>query len=172
MNSMRKLVFFSIATLIVSAICCGCAPDGGAEDSREASVTSVRNGNGVKVNLSARPREAPPGSDISLALVVYNTSGENRAFGLPDSLAYEFAAFHEKGTEVWRRSGDRAYLLPVTSVELEPGESKSYRFSFDTSGWEPGNYTVEGAFLGMPDLKPRVDIEITTEPSGGLSQDL
>lgn len=115
---------------------------------------------GFELIITADPGEQIAGGGIALALEVKNSSGQERTFGLPDPQEYDFVAYDTNGKEVWRWSSGIAFVQIPAAVSFEPGQSRSYTETWSTPGLSPGDYTIEGTFMGLPGVTPRVTISI------------
>ena len=135
-------------------------PEPGPEPSTAGPVSGSAEGEGFKVAITADPIEQATGGQIGLVLVVTNSSGQERAFTLPSSQKYDFVAYDSNGKAAWRWSSDRCFTFAIEGVSFSPEQSNTYAETWPTPGLPPGEYTVEGHFVGLPDVKPRVTISI------------
>lgn len=120
-------------------------------------------GEGFEVAITADPAEQTTGGEIGLVLVVTNTSGQERAFTLPSSQKYDFVAYDANGKEAWRWSSDKCFTFAIEGVPFGPEQSNIYTETWPTLGLPPGDYSLEGYFVGLPDVKPRVTVSINSE---------
>lgn len=158
---MRRCLVVLPVALVLSVVLL--SPGCGSGDSGESTpsrVSSVESGDGITVSLNASPDATPVGRDISLTLTVQNTSPENNSFELGSGQTYDFIAYSNEGEEVWRWSEGMFFTQVVTAVTIEPGGSEVFEVSWSTMELNPGEYTVEGIFLGLPDLKPRTGVQL------------
>ena len=148
--------------LILVAITIGCAAGPGEEQPSVSgpSVTSVLKQDDLTVSLTANPRVLESGKGLPLTLSIRNLSKKPRTFDLTSGQTYEFIAYEKNRDEVWRWSSGMMFIQIMRSETIEAGGNKVYRVSWPTAGIKPGAYTVNGYFLGLPDLKPGVEIEI------------
>jgi len=152
--------------IILFGFLVGC--DGGGRESRgpEAPVSAVKSGEGFTVSLEVSPEAAPTGGNMALTLIVTNKSGEERTFDLNTGQIYEFTAYYDNGDEAWRWSEGMFFTQVINEIRFEAGQSEAYKVSWSTVDVKPGDYTVDGYFLGLPDLRPSVRVEVEAGKAG------
>lgn len=153
------------AIFVALAVLAGCSA-GRAEpplsgDRRSAS--NVQKSDRISVTLRSEPASVASGGSFSLTLVVRNLSGKRAEYTLPTGQTFELVAFERGGAEVWKWSKGLFFLQAVNEVILEPGGSKTFKASWNSGSSKPGLYTVQGYFLGLPDVRPAVALEITPD---------
>ena len=126
-------------------------------------VSGSAEGEGFEVTITADPGEQITGGEIALDLVVTNSSGQERAFTLPTSQECDFAAYDMNGKEAWRWSNDKGFFMVVIEFSCEPYQNWSYIETLPTLGLPPGDYRLEGYFVGLPGVTPLVTISINSE---------
>jgi len=136
-------------------------PEPGPEPLAAGPVSGTAEGEGFKVTITADPGEQTTGGQIGVVLVVTNSSGQERDFTLPSSQKYDFVAYDINGNEVWRWSSDKCFTFAIEVVSFGPEQSNTYTETLPTSGMPPGEYTVEGHFVGLPGVNPRVTVSIS-----------
>lgn len=159
MKQVRAAALLVLGLLLVF---CGCSPETG----RASSSSSVKKSEGLVVSLTASPVEAVIGREVSLTLTVKNVSAESRAFELPSSQTFDFAAYNRDGGLVWRFSEGALFAQAATRVTIESGSAEVYKAGWDTSNTTPGSYTVEGYFLGLVEMRPWTNIELVEREPG------
>jgi len=156
----RMLLAGSMIILAVVAVGCAAGPREEKPSVSGPSVTSVLKQDDFSVSLTANQRVLESGKGLPLTLSVRNLSKKPRSFDLTSGQTYEFIAYEKNGDEVWRWSSGMMFIQVMRSETIEAGGNKIYRVSWPTGDIKAGIYTVKGYFLGLPDLKPGVDIEI------------
>jgi hypothetical protein len=159
---MRARAAFLVSLALAFSLLAGC----GVEQVERRSGTSVSvyvKSGGTTLTLTAQPRRSAVGGGMALTLTVTNTESKPVTYQLPSSQAFDFVAFHQKGAEVWRWSQGKVFAQVITPLTIDPAKSRIFTVSWDTAGREPGAYEVEGVFKGLPDVKPRVRVNLSTE---------
>ena len=113
--------------------------------------------------MTADPGEQITGGEIALVLVVTNSSGQERVFTLPSSHKYDFVAYGANGKVAWRWSSDKSFTFAIEGVSFKPEQSNTYAETWPTLNLPPGDYKLEGYFVGLPGVKPQVTISIKSE---------
>lgn len=95
------------------------------------------------------------GQPVTLVLAVRNTGEVERTLELPSAQTCEFAVSTAKGESLWRWSHGRMFAQVLTSLRFEPGETKTYRASWDQKDAQgrmapPGDYRAEAWVVGQP----------------------
>lgn len=126
-------------------------------------VTCVQKDQGFSVTLRSQPEQVGPGGEFSLTLTVRNLSGKPREFVIPTAQEYEFRAFVRGGNEVWRYGRGAVFAQVVTTVGFQPGDDQVFKLGWSTQGVPPGEYTVDGYFMGLPEVRPAVPVAITPQ---------
>jgi len=164
-----KLRRFSIAvsligTCLLALLTVGGCDAGPAESNPSpgaGGATGALKVHGFEVILRSDPSSANATGTFSLTLNVRNLSGKARSFTLQTGQAYDFAAFSLERGEVWRWSKGMFFTQAVSEMNFEPGDSKVFKVAWNTPVVEPGQYKLEGYFVGLPDVRPRVAIKVT-----------
>jgi len=164
-----KLRRFSIAVPLVGVCFLALFAVGGCDAGPAESTPSLGTGGatgslkvgGFEVILRSDPSSANATGTFSLTLNVRNLSGKARSFTLQTGQAYDFVAFSHEGREVWRWSKGMFFTKAVNEMKFEPGDSKVFKVAWNTPVVEPGQYKLEGHFLGLPDVRPRIAIKVT-----------
>lgn len=167
-RTVTKAAVLCITVLVILAAA-GCGTSTKEPDNVSTSGSSVIKGSGFTVTLTANPRVVMPGGTVPLTLSVRNVSGKDRTFELGTPQTSEFIAFDESGTEIWKWSNGKFFAQVITQVTIAAGEVKVYKESWEVGSLNPMTTTVEGYFLGLKDLKPRVKVEISAEQSSSNS---
>ena len=158
-----KKIMLACSIIVLAAITAGCAA-GPSEKKPKVSgsaVTGIKKSGDFSVSLTAVPGVVESGEGVSLTLVVRNLSEEDRTLELSSSQTYDFVAFEKGGAEVWRWSSGMMFTQVIGSVTIEARGSKTYKVSWSMAGIQPGTYTVEGYFLGLKDIRPSVEVELS-----------
>lgn len=116
---------------------------------------------GFEEILRSNPSSANATNTFSLTLNVRNLSGKARSFTLPTAQAYEFSSFSPGGREAWRWSKGMFFTQAVNEMKFEPGDSKVFKVAWTAPGVTQGRYEVEGYFIGLPDVRPRIAVKVT-----------
>lgn len=117
--------------------------------------------NGISVSLRSSPAVARAPGTFSLTLVVRNLSGKAVTYNLDSGQAYEFIAFQKGAREVWRWSEGMMFTQAINPVTIQPDGSETFKVAWNTGPAAPGLYTIQGYFLGLPDVRPALSVEIT-----------
>lgn len=160
---MRRTPACLTACLALALLASGCTagPSEPVVTHGTGMVSCVQKDQGFSVTLRSQPEVARPGGEFSLTLTVRNLSGEKRDFVLPDARTYEFKAFARGGDQVWSSGQGSVSAQVITTVSFQPDDSRVYKLAWDTTGRATGDYTVQGYFLGLPDVRPSVPVVIT-----------
>jgi hypothetical protein len=158
-----RTIMTACSVLVVAALAVGCAagPAEEKQNNRGSAATSIKRAGDISVSLTAEPRVQESGKSVSLTLAVRNLSGKERTFDLASSQSYDFMAFDKDGGEVWRWSAGMMFAQVISPVTIAPEGVEVYRTFCPTSGSQPGNYAVQGYFLGLNDTRPIVRVELT-----------
>lgn len=161
-RALRDIVPTAVALLVAVSLVCGCSagPAEPAPPKNKQMSSAVQKVGGISVSLRSQPAVAAPGASFALTLVVRNLSGKTATYKLPTGQEYEFIAFATGGDEVWRWSKGMFFTQAIEPVTLAPGDSKIYKVAWDTGSTAAGLYSIQGFFLGLPDVRPTVSVEI------------
>jgi hypothetical protein len=141
---------------------CSAGPAEPKPPSSRQMSSAVQKESGFSVTLRSEPAVSKPGGTFSLTLTVRNLSGKTATFTLPTGQTYEFAAFAKGGDEVWRWSKGMMFTEALAPVTFAPGEGQVYKVAWNTGSTPRGLYSIQGYFLGLPDIRPAVSVEITS----------
>jgi hypothetical protein len=162
---MRDRALMTIGALLLAGSLalsgCSAGPAGPKKPSNRQMASAVQKASGFSVTLRSEPAVGPTGGTFSLTLTVRNLSGKPASFTLPSGQTYEFAAFTRGGDEVWRWSKGMMFTQALAPVTFAPGDSQVYKVAWNTGTTPSGLYSIQGYFLGLPDIKPTVSVEIT-----------
>ena len=151
-----------LATALVLGLSgCSSGPPEPKKPTNSRAATSVLKSAGISVSLRSDPAVTKSGGTFSLTLVVRNLSGKPFSWTSPSGQTYDFIAFDKGGSEAWRWSKGMVFIQTVTQITIAPGESKVYKVAWNTAGTAAGIYAVQGYFLGLPNMRPAVSVEIT-----------
>ena len=160
----RSKVTNSIAAalLLSFALLSGCSsgPQGPEPPSNRQMSSAVEKSGGISVTLRSVPAVGPPGSTFSLTLDIRNLSGKPAEFKLSSGQMYEFAAFGNGGDEVWRWSEGMRFTQAISPITFAPGESMVFKVAWASASAPAGLYSIQGYFMGLPDVRPTVSVEI------------
>ncbi len=62
---------------------------------------------------------------------------------------------------MWRWSKGMFFTQAVNEMKFEPGDSKVFKVAWTAPGVTQGRYEVEGYFIGLPDVRPRIAVKVT-----------
>jgi hypothetical protein len=149
--------------VIAAALASGCSagPPEPSKPPDPQAASNVQKVGGISVSVTCEPAVTPAGGTFALTLAVRNLSGRRISYTLPSGQTYEFLAFERGGGEVWQWSKNMVFIQTVNQVVLEPDQSEVYKVAWNTGSTAPGLYTIQGYFLGLPDVRPAVSVEIT-----------
>lgn len=165
---MKRLCVLAIVVILAACAAlvtslCGCSGAGPVETRPPAGTgvaSGVKKDQGFEVIVRSEPEVTGTTGTFSLTLNVRNLSGKARSFALPSGQTYEFIAFASDGHEAWRWSQGMFFTQAVSDVAFNSGDSKVFKVAWNPAGFAPGKYRVEGYFLGLPDLRPWVRVEV------------
>lgn len=113
---------------------------------------------GLSLELEVKP-QVPIGEKVTMTLKVRNVSDRpiTLELGLPEA---DFVVMTEDGEEVWCWSHDKAFILIVVLLTLQPGEEKGYSVEWeqvdnDGNPVSAGTYLVQGIFAQMIETEPK-----------------
>jgi hypothetical protein len=152
---MRTSRAFAVVAVIVVLLAAGCsaAPPEPKKPANRQMSSAVEKVNGISVSLRSEPAVTAPGGTFALTLVVRNLSGK--------AVTYDFLTFRKGGEEIWRWSRGVLFTQALNPVTIEPGGSEVYKVAWNTGSTGTGLYTIQGFFMGLPDVRPAVSVEIT-----------
>jgi len=156
------VLFVSASMMTLFASGCGVGPVEEHPPSTPLSVSGVMKQGDFSVTLTSQPRVADVGRGFSLTLTVRNLSGKPRTFEFSSGQTFDFFAYEKEGAQVWRWSEGMMFIQSLASETIEAGGNRDYKASWDAAGQGPGKYAIEGVFLGLENLKPKVDVEISS----------
>jgi hypothetical protein len=160
---MRTSRAFAVVAVIVVLLAAGCsaAPPEPKKPANRQMSSAVEKVNGISVSLRSEPAVTAPGGTFALTLVVRNLSGKAVTYDLKSGQTYDFLTFRKGGEEIWRWSRGVLFTQALNPVTIEPGGSEVYKVAWNTGSTGTGLYTIQGFFMGLPDVRPAVSVEIT-----------
>ncbi|MHB8895266.1 MAG: BsuPI-related putative proteinase inhibitor [Candidatus Geothermincolia bacterium] len=163
MRRLQVLASVAAMALLAAGLFPGCSagPAGPTTPSNKQMSSAVQKEGGISVTLRSVPAVTPRGGTFALTLNVRNLSGKQVSYDLPSGQAYEFVSFLKGGDEVWRWSRGMVFTQAVSPITLAPGDSLVYKVAWSTGSAQAGLYSIQGYFLGLPDVKPTVSVELT-----------
>ncbi|MDO8681985.1 MAG: BsuPI-related putative proteinase inhibitor [Armatimonadota bacterium] len=95
------------------------------------------------------------GQPVRMEFIIRNTTSKTVTYRFSSGQQYDFWAILD-GREVWRWSHDKATIQVLTSFDLKPGESKTFKATWDqkdNSGRQvpPDSYIISGQLTTMRD---------------------
>lgn len=99
---------------------------------------------GFGISVSVNKPIYSSGEPISMALYVFNNTGQEVTFLFSDAQRYDFTIEDEEGREVWRWSEGRMFAQVLGEETLGPGrEEIRYTASYQ-GALEPSSYQITG----------------------------
>ena len=126
-----------------------CAQREASRDRPPAFETSLalHNARGKEVGVFER------GETITMVLTIRNRTDTPQALTLPSAQTYDCTVSTAAGKEIWRWSKGRMFAQVLTKMTFSPGESKSFKVTWDRSRSDgstapPGQYKAIGSIPG------------------------
>lgn len=160
---MKSWIGFAVIVTLIAFLVSGCGSSAGPQKTTQTATSvsgTLREGD-FSVTLVAEPRSAAAGKGFSLTLSIRNLSDKSRSFELSSGQAFDFLTFNSEGAQVWRWSDGMMFTQALGTDTIEAGGVKDFKASWDASGMSAGKYSVEGYYLGLKNIKPRVPVTVS-----------
>ena len=148
MRRLQHLPKFIVAICLLASLAACSEDDGmGPESTAGVSEASIVR-DGLELKISASKASFPEDVSIVLTFRVENVSTQALRYEFTSTNQHDFAV-EEDGRQAWRWTAGRAFGRTITSLKLQPGESKAWSEIWDqrdNSGElvGPGVYMVSG----------------------------
>jgi hypothetical protein len=97
------------------------------------------------------------GETVTLTIKAFNGGKRSVILPLPTAQQYDFVIKNRSGEQVWRWSGDKAFIALLSTMIFARREQKSFSQTWDMTTQDgtraaPGTYYVEGFISTAPEL--------------------
>jgi hypothetical protein len=137
-----------VLALVSVALVLACAPEPGSQ----ALGLGAAGPGPLQLTLRSDRQDYARGEPAILTLTVRNRGSAPVTVTAPSSQLYDFALSRD-GTEVWRWSEGKAFLMMISEWTLPPGGAREFSVRWDQRDREgrpvaPGPYVVEARLIG------------------------
>jgi len=146
-----RLLFVSIAGL---SILCGAPACSHASPQQPASGTRPEHPTGTLT--TAKPAYAK-GDAIEFTFTIDNATSSTVHYEFSTGQQFDVDVTDPHGVEIWKWSADRVFTQQLTSIDLKPGDHKTYTAEWNTSGVKflpTGLYSATATIT--PTIRPAV----------------
>nr|WP_285874014.1 BsuPI-related putative proteinase inhibitor [Halalkalibacter oceani] len=92
-------------------------------------------------------RAEQDGEEIHIELEVVNEDEHDHTLAFSSGQRYELLLRNAEGSEVYRFSDERVFMMAIIYEEFSPHEKKTFREQIDAAELPAGSYTLEGELL-------------------------
>jgi hypothetical protein len=115
---------------------------------------------GLEIRLGIDRAQYRPGDPMEVVIALRNPTNRPRQLSFATSQRYDLALIDLDGEEVYRWSGDRAFLQALGEISLEPGSEEVWRESLAAPD-RAGSYTLQGTIPTLEgELGTRLPVEV------------
>jgi hypothetical protein len=112
----------------------------GSVDAKTAGMDS----HGLQLRMRLAKSSYSIGEDLTSELSLQNTVTTPITIAFPSSQKFDFLVADRGGKELYRWSGDKAFLTVISEVTLSPGQAIDEQLSWKIRDVPPGDYMVTG----------------------------
>ncbi len=113
----------------------------------------------IKIELETDKEKYKVGEKIEATLSLVNKEDVKEEIFFNNGQRYDFIL--KKGTEeVWRWSKGKMFIMATGTVNLAPGEERSYSDKLELEEQDPGEYELIGIITGEPEFRDSCSITI------------
>jgi len=106
----------------------------------------------IDIELETDKSEYEVGEKIEATLSLVNDGDIEEEIFFNNGQRYDFIL--KKGTEgVWRWSKGKVFIMAIGTVNLAPGEERSYTENLGPGNLDPGGYELIGIITGEPEFR-------------------
>lgn len=131
--------------LLLVLTACGLGQDGAVEESETADEKWGEETMPVNWFMELRANQA--GEEIQIELKVVNEDERDHTLAFTSGQRYELLLRNAHGSEVYRFSDDRVFMMAITYEEFSPNEKKSFLEQINAAELPAGTYTLEAELL-------------------------
>ncbi len=111
----------------------------------------------IQIELKTDKTEYEVGEKAKAKITLVNEGDVEEEIFFNNGQRYDFIL--KRGRKnIWQWSEDRVFIMATGTVNLEPGEEKSYESELETEDLSPGEYELIGMITGKPEFRESCSI--------------